>query len=708
MQLVKGIILLGIVAYLCSVLPQLGSVSAVLVATLFLSLLVGAVNFYWYIIRATAKTLTFNPQGWITWILGRRAMTYIIVSIFAFLSSLCFVVHVPSLNSVGFWFIFLTVPVFAVVYGCFRKIFEGQSVDWMIVGRTLCCSIWITPFLMVFFYGLFLHYSGLLPVYDTLQAAIDAQPKPWEDANSALLRNAGEWSILWGACRDFGFGQLFQINEYVSIILVSAGYFALFFNVCSLLAFFFVPLREYKRLLLPLTPSLELSKIAPRHLIPLCPILIVLIPLYSALFIWQEQNEEIIPDPAPAKIVLIKIGDGLFNKDTPILIEELEKKLHDELMRELAGPLAKLDGFANTLEQFKNEREELQNRLTGLKNHTFLELKKLHEEELFPRIERNVDGYLDWYYSITGEYVRLGNLVTGNIEQHMKDKLNEHMMRNVNFQKAESIIKRFSDESGRIAAQIATIERLANQLLTHAAEVSEEAARINEKLQTKWKQEVDTIFAENEVSSPVDMSAVIIVDQYTSMDDFWEMFQSISAELSAVTERFKAYTNEMQDLLKIFTLHSREYLSFRNRMTFSSGVGIAGLGSGASIGTRIASRITRRQAFKIAVEAVAKMVGKRALGGGGGAAGGAAVGAGVGSIFPGPGTAIGAVAGGVIGGAGAWIAADYVLVKLEEHISRESFKREILYGVNEHKAEVMKALEDIFRVNQTNVRHTER
>ena len=701
MQLAKSVVLLGIVAYLCYILPQWGNVGAVFTATLLLSLLAGAVNFYWYIIRATAKTLTFNPQGWITWIIGRRALTYIIILILAFLSSLCFVIHIPSLNPVGFWFVFLTAPVFAIVYYCWRKIFEGQSVDWMIAGRSLYWSLLITPLLMVLLYGLFLHYSSLLPVYETLEAAIDAQPKPWEDANSALLQNAGEWSILWGACRDFGFGQLFQFNEYVSIILVSLGYFALFFNVCSLLAFFFVPLSEYKRLLLPLTPRLELADIAPKHVLALSPMFVVLVPLCASLFYWQEQIEEMIPDSEPIKVALIKIEDGFYNIETPTLIEELEKRLHDELKRELAGPLGKLDGFENTLEHFRNEREDQQNRLTGLKNNTFIELKKLHEEELFPRIERNVDGYLNWYYSITGEYVRLFNLATGNIEQHMSDKLNEYLMRNVDVQKAEGMMKRFSDESGRIAAQIAAVERLTNQLLTQAAEASEEVARIKEEYQIKWQQEVDTVIAENEVPLPIDMSVVVIAGDYDSREGFLESFQGISVELSSVVERFEVYVNEMRDLLRIFTFHSGEYLSFRNRMAVSSGVGIAGLGGGASIGARIAARVVRRQTFKIAAEAVAKMVGKRALGGGGGAAGGAAVGAGVGSIFPGPGTAIGAVAGGVIGGVGAWIATDYVLIKLEDYISRENFKREILYNVNEQKTEVIRALENVFRVNPT-------
>ena len=416
--------------------------------------------------------------------------------------------------------------------------------------------------------------------------------------------------------------------------------------------------------------------------------------------IWQEQLEEVFPDPEPAKLVLQRIDGKLFHKDTTLFIEKLEKRLQNELRLELAGPLGKLEGFENTLQQFNNEREELQNSLMRLRNNTFVELKKLHEEELFPRIERNVEGYLNWYYSITGEYVRMGNLIAGNFEQHMKDKLSEYLTRNIDVQKAERMIRHLFDESGKIAAQMAAVERMTQQLLTQVAEVSEEVARMNEAYQIQWQQEVDAVIAENEVSPPADMSAVIIEGDYASVDDFMESFQGISVEVASVMERFEVYTNAMHDLLRLFTHHSSEYVSFRNRMTLSTGIGVAGLGRGAYLGARMTASIASKPVFKEAVEIVVKQIIKRSTGIGSGAVGGAAVGGSVGSVVPVVGTAAGAVMGGIAGGTAAWLATDYVLIKLEEYISRESFKREILYGINEQKAEVMRTLEDMFRINQ--------
>ena len=47
-------------------------------------------------------------------------------------------------------------------------------------------------------------------------------------------------------------------------------------------------------------------------------------------------------------------------------------------------------------------------------------------DQAFNLLENNVDGYLDWYYSLVGEYTRIMTLLAGNLENHMADKLEEY------------------------------------------------------------------------------------------------------------------------------------------------------------------------------------------------------------------------------------------------------------------------------------------
>jgi hypothetical protein len=716
--MIRSLMLLGIVTGLCCfVLPLLGSLGAVLFATVLLSLLVAAASGYLFIVRKTTKIPLINREGlngWVGKIHNWRNFGFILILIAAFVSSLCFVIHVPSLNGLGFIFVFLTIPVFAGVYYYCRKASGSVYTDWLIIGRSLFWSLGLTPFLMVLLYGLILYCFCFVPVYDNLQAAIDAQPKPWDGANSLTLWNIGELSNLWGACRDYGVGLLFQIdkqqfqingqpfpiNQYLAVILVAIGYLALFFNICSLVAFCLVPLQEYKRLVLPLIDELELPETSPQHFfLHFYKPFIVLLILCAVLFCLDKPREE--QDVAiikPLKKWLLEVEDQLSDKDA--VVQKVEELLRGEFVRDMIDPLnEQLEKFHDGYTRLNAQREELQNKLSGLKNNTFLELKKLHEEEVFPRMERNVDGYLNWYYSITGEYARLFN--SANIGQHLEGKLNEYLMKDVDIQKVEQRLKRFSDEADEIVKRIAEIGKQMEQI----AETSKEFGRFKEEYQAKLKQKVVDILAEHKVPFPEDMSSVEIV-KYASIDEFLESFPDIFVELSSTIERFEAYTHEVRELLMIFAQHKNEWLSFKTRMTAANAAGIAGLGVGAAVGIKIAAKIAEKQAFKTAVAAVGKMLVKRTVGVGGGAGGGAVVGGAIGSVVPVVGTAAGAFVGGLAGAAGAWFATDYVFVKLEEHISRENFKNEILYSVNQQKGEVIKALEGIFQVNKTSAPQT--
>ena len=45
----------------------------------------------------------------------------------------------------------------------------------------------------------------------------------------------------------------------------------------------------------------------------------------------------------------------------------------------------------------------------------------------FDRLESNVDNYLDWYYSLGGEYARIGHLMVGNLDNYMIEKLDSSL-----------------------------------------------------------------------------------------------------------------------------------------------------------------------------------------------------------------------------------------------------------------------------------------
>ena len=57
----------------------------------------------------------------------------------------------------------------------------------------------------------------------------------------------------------------------------------------------------------------------------------------------------------------------------------------------------------------------------------FIHLEK-EAERAFSRMEANVDNYLEWYYSLGGEYARIAKLVSGDIEEYISKKLQSHLL----------------------------------------------------------------------------------------------------------------------------------------------------------------------------------------------------------------------------------------------------------------------------------------
>ncbi len=137
---------------------------------------------------------------------------------------------------------------------------------------------------------------------------------------------------------------------------------------------------------------------------------------------------------------------------------------------------------------------------------------------------------------------------------------------------------------------------------------------------------------------------------------------------------------------------SVEALDLRARLGGASAAAAAGGLAGALVASA-AGKLLAKEAFGLAAEAVAKFAVGKTAGWLGGAAAGAGAGAVGGSVVPGVGTAAGAVVGGVVGAVGAWVATDYVLLELEEAISREAFEREILDAIDQAEAEFLASLQ---------------
>lgn len=109
-----------------------------------------------------------------------------------------------------------------------------------------------------------------------------------------------------------------------------------------------------------------------------------------------------------------------------------------------------------------------------------------------------------------------------------------------------------------------------------------------------------------------------------------------------------------------------------------AGSAAAGLAGGAFAAT-VAAKVMGKTSMKAAGKVLGKVAAKKAAG----VAGSAAVGAAVGSVVPGLGTAVGGAVGGVVGGMAIGAAVDMAALALEEKLTRDAMRSDLMDAVRE-------------------------
>ncbi|MFN3822940.1 MAG: hypothetical protein ACK4RN_03075 [Pseudorhodobacter sp.] len=249
----------------------------------------------------------------------------------------------------------------------------------------------------------------------------------------------------------------------------------------------------------------------------------------------------------------------------------------------------------------------------------------------FDAMVANVDGFLDAYYSLRGEYGRIAALPFGKLEAKLRNDLTAALTEGDPFAALET-------------------RRLA--LLAEDTGLRAEFEAVHVRRSARVQAVLDRYRID-----PADLPPGAILD---------------------VTGVFTLPTPEMP------RIDTQVYLrDVSQRMQ-----------GGAVVGTVVAALVVRRivgkGVLRLAAQAVAKAVAARGTGALGGTAAGAAGGAAIGTaILPGPGTVIGVIIGGGLGFVGAGIATDYVLLTLEEYFRRDAFRAEIVDAIEAQRAAVL-------------------
>jgi hypothetical protein len=435
-QLLIALLPVCVIWLFVSIIMPKVSLAFVMAVTLVCAFPVAGVAAYLLVVRKTRQSQTFKQGGWLAKVLGLRFWAVFLIFLVSIFTSFFMLIQLAGLRIFDWAFIILTAPVFITIYRRTNSIMRKESVEWLVPARALKLTTYLTPVIMLLLYGLGLKYFGGIPVYASLDEARVSQLLPLVASNSAFLRESAEWSILLAGYRDYVFGQLSVASQLNSLLLCFLGYGLVFTNICAILGFIFLPSPEYRRIFLPLVADSNLPRVSPLTVSLYVAVLVMFILMaYLPGVAWLEQ-QALIPQADGSGTVVSNVRQATQNKFDRLVIA-VEGTFYDEQI------LGEIDNLRRATIRAS---EEAKKALTAEYNG------------IFDRYERNIDSYLDWYYSLSGEYTRLAKLVLGDIETYMIEKFTENISKGVDTNGLSRVLDRYKGDVDEFNARIQELQ----------------------------------------------------------------------------------------------------------------------------------------------------------------------------------------------------------------------------------------------------------
>ncbi len=468
-------------------------------------------------------------------------------------------------------------------------------------GRSLFWASVISAGLMSLLDPAARYLVGAFSTFATPGEAIEAvrQQANWL-GGSAISQFVSGWGSSWVGLEHFILGRLVEspnMGTAFALVLSGLSRFPLYLAVSLTVCAFVLPSREYRRILLPTSSDEEVGTLsATRIAWASASATILVLFIYFPLIAVIESAISNRPAAQNPEVIVIRT------------VERIGDQYHE------VGTVEEINRLAvSMMEERSQAMDSIDTALT----------------EGFALMRANVDPYLDWYYSLPGEWTRVTTLLTGNLEGHLTDKLSESIGANEPFARFE---QEFEKELQAEAQKTEEFRRRAMELL---------AAR---RVEVAPGDEV-------RVLASTDQEALLSLPAHTG----------------------------------ITTIEQRLGVT-------AATTGISGVVAAAAT-RQILVRVAARGTLRSATAAITRLVTVRAASSGGGGTVGAIIGGGIGSIVPGLGTAIGAAIGGAIGGIAVGVGAEYLMLKLEELWSRDTHRQELTASIDAAETELRERFE---------------
>ncbi|MBD3398072.1 hypothetical protein GF413_03265 [Candidatus Micrarchaeota archaeon] len=350
----------------------------------------------------------FVSQGWIYRLFSGRWLRILFWVLWAPVFSFVMLVQFHTYDGLEWLGLLLVIPAYYIVFRIVKKSARKELRDYLITDWSTKIARRVTPAIMIMLNIVIISQFGDIPQYESLTEAIDSQKAITSEVRgTALVIAISDYLAFYNGAKDFALGSLAALDNKAALIIYAIGGFVLFYNACVILSSFMVPAVEYRRILNPLSntpdpPPIPRLRIGVATGILTVLTLFIYIPLFATLEYWVRDHFEIVVGPIKE---LEMIGDRLVKAGTVEKIKEIE---------------------IETLQKAQASVAELEQRA----------------DRAFDQMERNVEPFLDWYYSLPAEYARIGAMLFSDLEIYIEKQLTHFLTQGKAFNQLEESIWR--------------------------------------------------------------------------------------------------------------------------------------------------------------------------------------------------------------------------------------------------------------------------
>ncbi len=348
----------------------------------------------WYqsLVRCSLTLHQFEPGRGIHWVASRLTLRKVMGALAAIGLALSAILHSSFLTATD-WAVVAMMPiVFVLIRAGVSRVLYGQvRAPVYALRATLVLTGWTTAILATAAWILVASGLPVAPSGGLLDHVWKLQ-KPWSDAASVLAQSAAD-ALAWGvAASDYVSSSAQDLRVRAAVLMVLAPLATLAFVVLGLQGLA-LPAVECRRALMSSLalheppPSPSVGDVAVRVAVGVLSLVVLL-----NLTAYAEQASKAIDRPFAAKLIP--------------KCEAIDGKVYK----------------VGTLEVIRQLLTRSTAEVAQVRERTCSSLAVGQSS-----LERAVDSYLDWYFSLPAEWSRILSMLGGDLEKLLSDKLTEAM-----------------------------------------------------------------------------------------------------------------------------------------------------------------------------------------------------------------------------------------------------------------------------------------